>query len=176
MSYKLLDSHWSSRQRSFLVNVNAKSYWKFINLWANDGFSIWLGTSESPRSISCARQSSIEGIANRSAVTGFYGRCKRVTKPFLRDTGVSGADLSSVPRNVGQGQRFEPVPVGWLLVVHAFGRERSEPLFHFGLDSLHADTGRSTLEGVRSRRGDARSSREELLSDPYLPEYLIQTE
>ena len=66
---------------------------------------------------------------------------------------MSGADPSSVPRNVGQGQRFGLVPVGLLLAAPAFGRERSEPRFHCGPDVLHVDTQRSILEGVRSRRG-----------------------
>ena len=79
---------------------------------------------------------------------------------------MSGAGPSSVPRNVGQGQRFGLVPVGLLVAVHAFGRERSEPRFGCGLDSPLADTGRSTLEVVRSRRGDSQSFREGLRDDP----------
>ena len=83
---------------------------------------------------------------------------------------MSGADLSSVPRNVVQGQRFGRVPVGWLVAVHASRHERFEPSFHFDHDSSQTDTGRSTLEGVRSRRGDARSFREGLRGDPCLSE------
>jgi hypothetical protein len=76
---------------------------------------------------------------------------------------VSRADPSSVPRNVGQGQRFGLVPVGLLVAVHAFGRERSEPVCHFRLE---ANIGRSILEVVRSRRGDDRSFSEALRDDP----------
>jgi len=83
---------------------------------------------------------------------------------------VSGVDRSSVPGNVGQGQRFGPVPFGLLVVVHAFVRERSEPLFHFARGSSQTDTCRSTPEGVRSRRGDARSFREGLQCDPSVSE------
>jgi hypothetical protein len=64
---------------------------------------------------------------------------------------VSGADPSSVPRNVSQGQRFGRVPAGLLVVVHAFGRERLGTALRYGPDSPHVDTRRSNLEGVRSR-------------------------
>ena len=83
---------------------------------------------------------------------------------------MSGADPSSVPRNVGQGQRVGLVPFGLFADVHAAGRGQSEPLFRFDPDSSQTDTCRSTSEGVRSRRGDARSFREGLRGDPCVPE------
>ena len=79
---------------------------------------------------------------------------------------MSGADLSSVPRNVGQGQRVGQVPLGWLVAVHASRHERFEPSFHFGHNSSQTDTGRSTLEGERSARGAALSFREAGLDGP----------
>ena len=87
------------------------------------------------------------------------------TTPSSRDAAGSGALLSAVrPRQlVAQGQRVLPVPAGFLVAVRAFGRGRPEPRSRCELD---ADTGHSTLEGVRSRRGATRSFREALPDDP----------
>jgi hypothetical protein len=87
-------------------------------------------------------------------------------KPYCRDTDGGGTVPSSVPRNEldGQDQRVEKVPAGLLVAARASGRERLGPVCHFRLE---ANIGRSTLEVVRSRRGDSQPFPEALRDDPY---------
>src|ERR1700676_321327 len=95
-----------------------------------------------------------------------FADAKRATKPSLRDSTGIAAVPSSVRRNelVARDQRLGQVLAGLLVAAHASGRERLEP--GFGV-AFHVDTGRSALEGRQSRRGDAQSFLEVLLSDPY---------
>jgi hypothetical protein len=86
---------------------------------------------------------------------------------------VSGADPSSVPRNVGQGQRFGRVAAVSPVAAPADGRERLAPVCHFGLE---ANIGRSTLEVERSHRGENRSFPEARLDDPCHQGYIIWKE
>ena len=91
------------------------------------------------------------------------------TKPSGPDEAGIDALLSFVRRRelVVPGQRVGPAPAEFLAAVQASGRGRFAPQFRCVPD---ADTGRLILEAVRSRRGDRRSSREALPSDPCLSE------
>src|SRR5579862_1251111 len=83
-----------------------------------------------------------------------------------RDAGERDAAPSSVPPNelVGQGLRVARVPAESLAAARVSGRDRPEPVCHFG---AHAGTARLTLESARSRRGGFQLFREALPDDPY---------
>jgi hypothetical protein len=86
-------------------------------------------------------------------------------KASLREADGSAAVPSSVPENelAARGPRVAIAPVGWLVDAHASGHEQLEHGFRAG---FHGDSGRSTLEGLRSRRADAQPFLEVLPGDP----------